>query len=325
MEKSCKIALLISDSHLWGLWLYKALKKENFLFEPILSSEIDESFPFKYRALFVPGGWSKNKLESLASWQKNIIKEFVREGGLYFGICGGASLAGEEGLSLVKIGRKKERVPSYSGPCIVDFNANPLFQGIKKPIFFLWFPPELEIKDPTLKILAKFKEPSPEAYTSDLCLEDHFPYLSQYEKIYGIPLSPDKMKNKPLLIEGTLEKGKILLSLIHFDTPFCKNSTLFWKNLAKFFNLPCNSFLKHEKQKLNIPFLSSLQRKFSTICKTLYKDTERLLNFAKRNFLFHQRYSFFYQWKRGIRGLEVLNLYFMLKEILECLRKNQYT
>lgn len=322
IKNSSKIALLMSDSHLWGVWLYKALKKERFSFEPILSKDIDESFSFKYKALFVPGGWSKNKFDSLTLRQRNIIKEFVHRGGFYFGICGGASLAGEEGLGLVKITRKKERVPSYSGPCFIDIKENSLFQGIKEPVFFLWFPPELEIKDPSLKVLAFFLQHSPLAYTSDLCLGDHLSHLSYYEKIYGIPLNPEKMKGKPLLIEGSLGKGKVLLSLIHFDTPLCKNSVIFWRNLAKFYNLPCETLSQKEKfPKYN---QSPKQKNFFKSLNHLFKDTEKLLKFALRNFLYHQRYSFFYQWRRGIRGLEFLNLYFMLKEITLCLKENSY-
>ena len=323
-RKNYKIALLISDSHLWGLWLYKALKKQKFSFDPLLSKEINENFFENYQALFVPGGWSKNKLDSLKPEQQAMIRDFVQSGGFYLGICGGASLAGEEGLKLVKITRKKERVPSYSGPCLIKTQASKLFQGIKNPLFYLWFPPELETKDDQLKVLAFFSEATSNAYTSDLCLADHLSQLSHYEKLYGIPLSPERMIGKPLLFEGEVGQGKVLLSLIHFDTPNCKNSKIFWKNLAKYYSLPLkeNPSTKIKTKKIT---LSPLQRELIGLFNNFYRESESLINFAFRNFLFHYRYPFFYQWKRGVRGLELLNIFFMLKEILKNFRQNGFS
>lgn len=135
MQKNSKIALLMNDSHLWGLWTYQALKNNSYPIEPLLAKELDESFLYKYKALFVPGGWSKNKLESLKAIDTTLILEFLQRGGFYFGICGGASLAGEEGLKLVPLVRKKERVPSYSGPSLIECANSSLFKDIKKTYF----------------------------------------------------------------------------------------------------------------------------------------------------------------------------------------------
>ncbi|MFN4196984.1 MAG: BPL-N domain-containing protein [Caldimicrobium sp.] len=321
--KNSKVALLISDSHLWGIWFYKALKEANLSFDPILANQIDNNFPHKYCGLFVPGGWSKNKLDALNNEQHGIIKSFIKNGGLYFGICGGASLAGVEGLSLITVRRKKERIPSYSGPSIVNFNCKVLFNNIKKPIFYLWFPPEWEIKEKKIKILATFSQPLLSAYTSDLCLGDHYKYLNHYEKLYGIPLNPNKMKDKVLFIEGNYGKGKVFLSLIHFDTPSCPNSKIFWKNFITYYNLPISSKVKNSLL-TSSPASSALTKNLLRRVQNLYKMVQNLLHFGVRNFLFHKRYSFFYQWKRGIRGLELLNLYYMFKEIIFNLNTNPY-
>lgn len=321
--KNSKVALLISDSHLWGIWFYKALREANLSFEPVLAQQIDENFFHKYCALFVPGGWSKNKFDALSNGQREIIKSFVENGGFYFGICGGASLAGVEGLSLIKVRRKKERIPSYSGPSLIYFNNKVLFKNIKKPIFYLWFPPEWEIEEKEIKILATFSQPLPNAYTSDLCLNDHYHYLSHYEKLYGIPLNPNKMKDKILFIEGNYGKGKVFLSLIHFDTPSCPNSKIFWKNFISYYNLPLSSKDKTSAF-TSLPTCTNLVKNLIKRTRTLYKMVHNLLLFGERNFLFHKRYSFFYQWKRGIRGLEFLNLYYMLKEIIRNLKSDLY-
>jgi len=311
MGGSMKSALLISDSHLWGLWSYKALKKADLDFEPILTEEIDEEFPKKYKALFVPGGWSKNKFEALTERQREILKNFVKEGGVYIGICGGVSLAGDEGIGIANIKRTSERVPSYSGPCRVEFDKDhPLFYKVK-PVLYLWFPPELEILSPEIKILATFKEPEKGAYVSDLCLDDHKEYLDFFESSYGIRLKPEYMKGKPLILESTFGKGRILLSLVHFDTPNCKNGQKFLRNLIEYFGLTTNPrILKLISRK------SMLQKKFKKQIDTCYNNALEILNFGIRNYLFHKRYPFFYHWKRGIRGLELLNLIYLFEEIV---------
>ncbi|MGC8966571.1 MAG: BPL-N domain-containing protein [Caldimicrobium sp.] len=311
MEKSMKSALLLSNSHLWGIWTYKALKKAELDFEPILGEEIDETFSKKYKALFVPGGWSKNKLEGLTERQREILKEFIRSGGIYIGICGGASLAGAEGLQIASVKRISERVPSFSGPCKIEFDkSHPLFQKVK-PILYLWFPPELEILSSNIKILACFKEPEEEAYVSDLCLKDHKSHLDFFEGIYGIRLDPQYMKGKPLILEETFGQGRVLLSLVHFDTPNCKNGFRLLKNLVEYFQLSTRSkIFKLVTRK------TMLQKKFKKEVEICYNKALNLLNFGIRNFLFHKRYPFFYQWKRGIRGLELLNLLYIFEEIV---------
>ncbi len=316
MKENLKSALLISDSHLWGLWSYQALEKINLDFEPLLAEEIDETFSNKYKALFVPGGWSKNKLEALSKKQREILRNFVAEGGIYIGICGGASLAGEEGLGLLSVRRKKERVPSFSGPCWVDFDKrHPLFKKIKD-VFYLWFPPELEILNPKIQILAYFRGPQEGAYVSDLFLEDHKEHLDFLENLYNIPLNPNKMQGKPLILEGTFEKGRILLSLIHFDTPKCENGLKFLKNLTNYYQLPLN--LNPLKIKTRKTLSQVNYRRKLAKC---IKEVKGLIDLGIRNFLLHKRTSYFYQWKRGIKGLEILNLFYLFEEIERLLYK----
>uniref|UniRef100_A0A832GP49 Biotin-protein ligase N-terminal domain-containing protein n=1 Tax=Caldimicrobium thiodismutans TaxID=1653476 RepID=A0A832GP49_9BACT len=323
MKKTLKLALLVSDSHLWGLWAFQAFKRANFEVEPLLAREIDSSFKEKYIALVVPGGWSKNKLEAMTEAQREIVRDFVKEGGIYLGICGGASLAGEEGLKLCSVSRKKERVPSYSGPCEVTIEKeSPLWKGIKRPVFYLWFPPELEVIDTSTQVLARFSKAQDKAYLADLCIADHKDRLSHYEKKYAISLNLQLMKDKPLVIESNFGKGKVLLSLIHYDTPNCPNGLKLLKNLGNYFNLPQREE-KHLKDKVLIEGSTRnhwLQR-LKTLVSHMQKETTKILHLGFRNFLFHQRYPFFYQWQRGIRGLELQNIYFMLGEIKQNLPK----
>ncbi len=311
MKNILKSALLVSDSYLWGLWTYKALRKAEIDFEPILSDDIDETFKKKYRALFVPGGWSSNKFNGLGEEQRRIIKDFVQRGGLYLGICGGASLAGIDKLGITSVRRTNERVPSYSGPCRVNFDKkHPVFKNVN-PVLFLWFPPELEILNSEVKILAKFQAPEREAYVSDLSLYDYVEHLDYFETSYGIRLNPQFMIGKPLIIEEVLGNGRILLSLVHFDTPNCHNGLKFLKNLVEYYKLS-----KTSRPLTLIPRKTTLQIEFKQKLDKCYKEAIQILNFGIRNFLFHKRYPYFYQWKRGIRGLELLNLIYLFKEMV---------
>jgi len=314
MRNASKSALLVSDSHLWGIWTFKALKKAEISVEPLLYSDINERFLEEYRALFVPGGWSRNKLGGLSEEQRGILREFVKRGGLYVGICGGASLAGIEGLGIASIKRTSERVPSYSGPCRVKFEkGHPLFQGVK-PYFFLWFPPEFELLDSHIQILASFEAPEKGAYVADLAFEDFKDYLDFFEEKYGIPLNPSRMMGKPLVLEESYGSGKVILSLIHFDTPNCPNGLKFLKNLAEHYKLP-----KSSKPLRIISRKTYLQRSFKMKLEKCYKEALSLLDFGIRNFFFHKRYPYFYQWRRGIRGLELLNLIYLFEEMVNLL------
>jgi len=107
MKKSLKSTLFWNESYLWGIWLYKALNRAGIEVEPILAENLNEKFLEKYKVLFVPGGWASNKLQVLGKNGKKLIRKFVENGEIYFGICGGAGLAISEGLRLVKIKRKK--------------------------------------------------------------------------------------------------------------------------------------------------------------------------------------------------------------------------
>ncbi|RKX61591.1 MAG: hypothetical protein DRP34_05525, partial [Thermodesulfobacteriota bacterium] len=219
MKKSLKSALFWNESYLWGIWLYKALNRAGIEVEPILAENLNEKFLEKYKVLFVPGGWASNKLQVLGKNGKKLIRKFVEDGGIYFGICGGAGLATSEGLGLVKIRRKKDRVPGFSGPIRVSLNPHPIWQGIKKPEFFLWWPSEFLIEDKNIKILASFEKALPEAFSSDFSVRDFQNQWEELENFYEIKLNPERIKGSPLVVEGIYGKGRIFLSLIHFDTP----------------------------------------------------------------------------------------------------------
>jgi len=318
MKRSMKLsAILWDESHLWGIWLFDALIKSGIAFDLIRAEDLKSIE--RYKVLFVPGGWASNKLKAINEEGKKLIKEFVKNGGVYFGICGGAGLATKEGLCLVDVRRKKDRVPSFSGPFLATLSEHPLWKNIKKPKFYLWWPSEFEIEDPDIKVLATFKRALPQAYSSDLSVFDFEGNWEELESLYEIKLNPNRMENSPLFVEAKIEKGKAFLSLIHFDTPKDERGIKVFQNLKEYLNLSELSTLKIYQKNKNK--LLKDEKKFKIIDE-MYREAKNLISFGERNFLFFKRYDFMYQWRRGIRGFEYVNLYFMIKRIKSELNQN---
>lgn len=297
-------ALLWDESYLWAIWLYDALKKSNIHFEIIRADALEKLD--KYKILFVPGGWAKNKLQAIGIERIQLIKEFIKNGGIYFGICGGAGLATEEGIGIVNIKRKKDRVPGFSGPVKVSLKEHLLWNGIKEPVFYLWWPSEFLIDDENIKVLASFDVPARGSFSSDIPVFDFETLWDEIESVYGINLNPEKMKGAPLLIEAEYGKGKVFLSLIHFDTPNDKKGLKFLKNLKNIFQLA-------DSESENS--LNSRQAEILPVARNLLNKIKAFMEFGERNFLWFKRYPFIYQWRRGIRGFEYVNLYYMIERI----------
>lgn len=312
MKKNTNLAALLWDeSYLWAIWLYDALRKSNIHFEIIRADSLNKLN--KYRILFVPGGWAKNKLQAIGAHGAQLIKEFINNGGVYFGICGGAGLATEEGIGILNIKRKKDRVPGFSGPVKVQLKEHPLWKGIKTAVFYLWWPSEFLIDDKNIKVLARFDIPVSSAFSSDIPVSDFEGLWEKIEAIYEINLNPEKMKEAPLFVEAEYGKGKVFLSLIHFDTPLDKRGLKVFENLKNLFELS-DSPSEYPLSNRNTEILLST--------KTLFNQIKAFMEFGERNFLWFKRYPFIYQWRRGIRGFEYVNLYYMIERIF--LQKNGF-
>lgn len=298
-------ALLWDESYLWAIWLYDALRKSNIAFEIIKADSLDKLD--KYKVIFVPGGWAKNKLQKIGDEGCKFIKEFVKNGGVYFGVCGGAGLATEEGLGIAGIKRKKDRIPGFSGPVKVSLEEHPIWSGIKDPLFYLWWPSEFLINDKNIRVLATFDAPLEDAFSSDVPVSDFDGLWDELESLYEINLNPERMKKAALFIETEYGEGKVFLSLIHFDTPGDTRGLKVLKNVKNLFNL--SDF----RDKAN---LDNKNTEFSSPIKRLLNQIKAFMNFGERNFLWVRRYPFIYQWRRGIRGFEYINLYYMIERIV---------
>ncbi len=331
-----KTAFLWDESFLWGLMAYEALKKNSLPFELIRSEDIKNNCLSNYKMLFVPGGWASNKLKSLGDEGVEEIRNFVKNGGNYFGICGGAGLATLDGLGLLNIKRRatKNRVPSFSGRIKLKITDHPIWikphekedgssNAVERNsqstghIFHAWWPSQFVIQDRRIKALASYGEAMPDAFSSDLCVGDIINSKSNWselEAIYKINLDPDRLIGEPAVVEGYYGNGKVILSLIHFDTPDDKPGHAVLISLWQYLlgNLTSNSLPKNSNTAASMPKLIQGESK---IIAELVEAAQDLIDIGCRNFLWFRRNSMLFQWRRGIRGLEYCTLYVLIKKI----------
>lgn len=302
VDMSSDTALFWDESFLWALVSYKSLRCLGAGFSLVSSEDIRAGRLNEFKALFVPGGWASNKMRALGRDGAEGIRRFVASGGSYIGICGGAGLATADGLGLLDIRRKplKQRVPSLSGRIQIKTEGHPLWEGLKEPLFTIWWPSQFVIEEGGMRTLASFEQASDDAFSSDLNVGDMKSCgWETIEKAYDINLNPERMEGDPLVVEGLYGRGKVFASLLHFDTPGDENGELVLRNLWKHLGL----VLGTSRILKDIPPTGAL-----------YNVVEDLFEFGKRNFLWFER-SPFIQWRRGIRGWEYYTLFRMVREL----------
>ncbi len=337
METNSKsnVAFLWDESFLWGLMAYKALKSNGLSFKLIRSKDIKNGQLKNYKMLFVPGGWASNKLKTLEGDCISKIKQFVSNGGNYLGFCGGAGLATLEGLGLLNIKRKptKERVPSFSGRICLNINEHPIWKGLLTSslvthhlslIFNAWWPSQFLIEDKSIKILATYGDALPDSFISDLNVGDVEANggWSELEEIYQINLNSKRLLNEPAVVEGSVGKGRVILSLIHFDTPDDINGARVLRNLWGYLSMPGGrgSWVKSQDSKHGEQTAPHALPLASELISEIESAVTDLIILGMRNFLWFWRNSMLLQWRRGVRGLEYCTLYVMIKEIMETLK-----
>ncbi len=321
-------AFLWDESFLWGLMAYKALKGQGLPFELIRAEDIKEGKLDRYKMLFVPGGWASNKSRALEEAGLEAVRDFVTKGGSYLGFCGGAGLATKTkgGIGLLNVKRRptKERVPSFSGKIELNLKSHPIWDGLElrtqnsELFFHAWWPSQLIVEDNDVEVLATYGNALSDSFSSDLNVGDvklNGDWAAM-ENIYKINLDPERLLNEPSVIEGTYGKGKVFLSLVHFDTPDDLNGQQVLVNLWEY--LSGSSIEQSGKRKAKNKYDTDLNiDEPATLCTTLYALCAELMLLGERNFLWFRRNPMLFQWRRGVRGLEYNTLYIMMKEIAE--------
>ena len=148
------------------------------------------------------------------------------------------------------------------------------------------------VQDKRIKILATFDDALPDSFSSDLPVGDIVANgsWSELEDIYQVNLDPKLLKGEPAVIEGTLWKGKVILSLIHFDTPNDLQGGLVLQNIWKYF-LGTTYFCKKVKKDT-----AGIMKRPNPELELLFKEIKvfetmisELIDIGERNFLWFWR------------------------------------
>ncbi len=313
-------AFFWDESFLWAVMAYRALEASGLDYDFISAHEIKSGRLKDYAMLFVPGGWAVNKLKALGEDGVKEIQQFVHNGGAYLGFCGGAGLATLDGLGLVKVKRKptRDRVPSFSGRIRLAAREHPLWDGVSDPIFHAWWPSQFVIEDTSVKVLATYGEAMPDAFSSDVNVGDaeQRGAWAELERAYQINLDPKRLLHEPAVLEGTFGSGKVVLSLVHFDTLGDDVGAIALKNLW--------SYLAPAEERGVRRQLREHQTPASTWGRSPELEaTTDLISLGLRNALWSWRNPLLLQWKRGVRGLEYCTLHIMMREIAAALSRNK--
>lgn len=202
-----KVALLT-----WSGALLPAIEKMfeymNFTIETVSGNEIKNGALDDFDILVCPGG-SGSPFEDLGMNGINKIRDFIRDGGGYFGICAGALYASDYFVW--------KGVPSFEPPFDEDMvmgeNMNfDLFPGVG------YFPiEEISVNTAMTKInIIDHTHPITDS------LPDHMhifyaqgPYLEPYEDANITVLATYDVTGKPAIVAFQYGRGKVLLSGVH--------------------------------------------------------------------------------------------------------------
>ena len=329
--------MLWDESFLWGVMAYKALEASGLSCDLIRAEDVRAGRLREYSLLFVPGGWASNKVKALGDGGVAEIKKFVHDGGAYVGFCGGAGLATMDGIGLLQVKRRptKGRVPSFSGRIKLKVNDHPLWENdsdckgvhsaLRNPksemIFHAWWPSQF-IVDESVSVLATYGEAMPDSFSSDVNVGDAeaFGKWEELERLYQINLNPKRLFGEPAVIEGTFGAGKVVLSLVHFDTPDDLQGTMVLRNIWRY----CGCDVPTEN--LIVPVLTKEQGSMvppDKVLSELEAAVNGLVDLGLRNFLWFRRNPFLLQWRRGVRGLEYCTLSVLVRELGEELRRQK--
>lgn len=302
---------------------YKALEVNGLAFDLLRSEDIRQGSLTGYGLLFVPGGWASNKMKALGDAGIEEIRRFVRGGGSYVGFCGGAGLSTLDGIGLLPIKRRptKERVPSFSGPILLNTSQHPIWEGIAGRRFHAWWPSQFVV-DRDVSVLATYGKALPESFSSDLNVGDTETHgdWAALERTYQINLDPRRLLNEPAVVEGRFGSGKVLLSLVHFDTPDDLNGAMVLKNLWRYL-LKAGAMRAEgtigdsSARSAPSPGRHASEGDRTAFIAPLESAVADLIDLGQRNFLWFWRNPLLLQWRRGVRGLEYCTLYSMVKEL----------
>ncbi|WP_156932988.1 biotin--protein ligase [Desulfonatronum lacustre] len=318
---SGSICLLWDESHLWAILLWRCLAAWGVPLRLARASEIAAGLLRDQppTALFVPGGWARFKAEALGPDGRKAVGDYLRSGGVYVGLCGGAGLAlpDNHGLAVCPLCRKPmaQRLPNFSGSvACAPQQGHPLVpQNVPALIDLpVWWPSQFAVpEDATtggIDILAAYVRPGPDFWVSDLALEQvAAPERSAWERLYGINLDPELLRGEPCIVTGPVGTGRYILSYAHLETPGSPAANSWLGHMLSFLmGQPPRLFENREAPAWNLaetpvawddPHLARIAA-----------HLEAIIALGMRHFLLFWRHPWLLGWRRGIPGFVLTTL-----------------
>lgn len=247
-----RIALLWDASGLWGLLAWRAFAAMGLPCCLVKGQDIAQALcadkPCQCPALLVvPGGTASLKYAALGPGGRAAVTAYVRGGGQYLGLCGGAGLAladPDAGLALCPWRRAAfaDRLQHFlSGHVRARFGAaHPLLPpgdapgdangtaespaGAALPV---WWPGRFAEPDGPehgagrqVAVLARYAGPEPDLHVADFALAGLPEAVrAEWAAQYGISLTPEAFAGAPCVIHGAYGLGSYTLSYSHLETP----------------------------------------------------------------------------------------------------------
>lgn len=192
-------------------YLTMFLEKNGYTYRGIDENDILNGVLNNVKVLLIPGGWAGEEDEygnkgygSMSQEAINAIKEYVKKGGSYFGICAGAYFATKNVVW--------EKQPSNGYLGIFDGYAIGPIEEIAPWPLSQWTNVSVE---PTLNL----------EFTKTLTLYWGGPYFNSTTTNYTI-LERYSVNNKPATILFKYYEGNVILTGLHHEWPNYANNTL---------------------------------------------------------------------------------------------------
>jgi hypothetical protein len=204
---------------------------------------------------------------------------------------------------------------------MLNLSRHSVWEGIQYPRFHAWWPSQFVV-DQEVSVLATYGRAMPEAFSSDLNVGDTEAHgdWAELERMYQINLDPGRLLNEPAVVEGRFGTGKVLLSLVHFDTPGDTNGAAVLKNLWNcLLGVPAKptAEIVPSGRSASSPGHHVAEPNAAKVIAPLESAVADLIDLGQRNFLWFWRNPLLLQWRRGVRGLEFCTLYIMVKEVAD--------
>jgi hypothetical protein len=165
-------------------------------------------------------------------------------------------------------------------------------------------------------MLATYEEAGPDAFSSDIPVaEGRIIGWPDLEQRYGILLDPARLHDEPAVMEGCLGLGRLVLSLVHFDTPGDPNGATVLRNLWDDLAPGWSSETQSGQASSHRHPLPALPPDLIDSLGEINNAVADLIEWGSKHSLWYWRNPLLLQWRRGVRGLEFGTLAVMIGEI----------